>query len=186
MREYADFHIERRNTMRLLSKMIHKDVTSLEGRAYERQSARGIILRGCEILLMYTKRYNDYSFPGGGIEPNEDAVAGLRRELAEETGAAHVEVLDEFGYIDEYRPHSKPDYELIHMVSYFYVCRAEADFSRVQLEDYEVANGSVPVWIDIREAIAHNKAVMADPDASVGFSIGRETLVLERIMKELV
>jgi len=136
------------------------------------------------ILLLYTRRYNDYSFPGGGLEPDEDLLTGLYRELAEETGAQSVEVLQEFGYIEEYRPYPKPDYELIHMLSYYYVCKID-QIGEARLEDYEIANGSSAVWVDIHEALAHNRQVIANREASMGFSIERETKVLEWIVEQM-
>jgi len=172
--------------LRLIKKLIHKDVDKLEGRIFERRASRGIILKGSKILLLYTKRYNDYSFPGGGIDPEEDLITGLKRELAEETGAKNVEIISEFGYIDEYRPHYKPEYDLIHMVSYFYVCRIDDDLDDTKLEDYEIANGMDSVWIDIHEAIKHNKEVIANQEESMGFSIERETLALELVVDELL
>lgn len=166
--------------------MIHKDIDNIDGRVFERKSSRGIILKGSKILLMYTKRYNDYSFPGGGVELEEDLIVGLKRELREETGAKNIEVISEFGYVDEYRPHYKPDYDLIHMLSYFYICKVDENFDDAKLEDYEVANGMTPVWIEIDEAIEYNRAVIAKKEESMGFSIERETLVLELIQKELL
>jgi 8-oxo-dGTP pyrophosphatase MutT (NUDIX family) len=171
--------------LRLIKKMTHKDVKTLEGSLFERRAARGIIIKDSKILLLYTKRYNDYSFPGGGVDPEEDLVTGLKRELAEETGAKNIEVISEFGYIDEYRPYYKPQYDLIHMLSYFYVCKIDDDFDNANLEEYEVANGMSAVWIDINEAIRHNKKVIAEQEESMGFSIERETLVLELVLEEL-
>ncbi|WP_458460848.1 NUDIX domain-containing protein [Paenibacillus sp.] len=172
--------------MKLIQNMIHQDVKSLEGTVYERKAARGIIMRGSEILLLFTKRYNDYSFPGGGVELDEDLLAGLHRELAEETGATQVQVIRELGYIDEYRPHYKPEYDLIHMLSYYYVCTIGESLGESQLEDYEISNGMTAVWIDIHEAIRHNRQVIANQESSMGFSVERETIVLELIAKELV
>ncbi|ABR47224.1 NUDIX hydrolase [Alkaliphilus metalliredigens QYMF] len=171
--------------MKLIKKLIHRDVKKLEGRIFERKAARGIILKDSNILLLYTKRYNDYSFPGGGVDPEEDLMTGLKRELAEEIGAKNIEVISEFGYIDEYRPHYKPEYDLIHMLSYFYVCKTD-DFGDVDLEDYELANGMSSIWIDIHEAIKHNKEVIANQETSMGFSIERETLALERVAEMLL
>ncbi|WP_134704837.1 NUDIX hydrolase [Ammoniphilus sp. YIM 78166] len=171
--------------MRLIKKLIHKDVTDLNGKTFERQAARGIILRGSEILLLYTKRYNDYSFPGGGVEMDEDLLDGLKRELSEETGAKNIQIISEFGMIDEYRPHYDSEFDLIHMISYFYVCQIDEEQEEAQLEDYEIANGTAPVWIDIHEAIRHNKEVIANQEASMGYSIERETLVLEWVAEEL-
>lgn len=165
--------------------MIHKNLENLEGRTFERRAARAIIVKGSEILLLYTKRYNDYSFPGGGVESQEDLISGLKRELAEETGAIDLEVVSEFGMIDEYRPHYVAEYDLIHMLSYYYICKTNENFKEATLEDYELANGMTSLWIDIYEAIRHNKEVIRNNEDSIGFSIERETLVLELVAKEL-
>lgn len=172
--------------MRLIKKIVHKDLENLEGRVFERRASRGIILKGNKILLLYTKRYNDYSFPGGGVDPEEDLIIGLKRELSEEIGAKNIEVISEFGYIDEYRPHYKPEYDLIHMLSYFYVCKVDDTFDDTKFEDYEIANGMSSVWIDIYEAIKHNKEVMARKEDSMGFSIERETFILELVADKLL
>lgn len=170
--------------MRLIKKIIHKDLEYLDGRVFERRASRGIILKGSKILLLYTKRYNDYSFPGGGVESEEDLITGLKRELTEETGAKNIEVISEFGYIDEYRPHYKLEHDLIHMLSYFYVCKIDDQLDDTKLEDYEVANGMAPVWIDIYEAIKHNKEVIAKKEESMGISIHRETIILELVAEQ--
>ena len=57
-----------------------------------RHAARGIVLKGEDILLLYTQRYHDYSLPGGGIDDGEDEVEGLIRELREETAFEAHEV----------------------------------------------------------------------------------------------
>lgn len=54
--------------------------------------------------LLFTERYNDFSFPGGGLDAGEDIVVGLRRELEEETGARDIRALQNFGYIEVNRP----------------------------------------------------------------------------------
>lgn len=172
--------------MRLIKRMIHKDLNHLSGNIFERRAARGIILRDSDILLLYTKRYNDYSFPGGGLEEQEDIITGLKRELAEETGAKNIRDIKEFGIIDEYRPHDKPEYDLIHMISYFYICTIDEACDPCNFEDYEISNGMTSVWINIHDAIAHNKKVMANQEPSMGFSIERETIVLELAARELI
>jgi len=166
--------------------MIHKDIENIEGTIYERIAARGIILRGCEILLLYTKRYNDYSFPGGGVDPDEDLITGLKRELEEETGAQNIEIIKEYGLFDEYRPSHYDDSDIIHMTSYFYICKIGDELGKSNLESYEISNGMSAVWIDIHEAIRHNKEVIANKETSMGLSIERETFVLELIAKELI
>ncbi|WP_433743789.1 hypothetical protein [Paenibacillus amylolyticus] len=100
--------------------------------------------------------------------------------------ATQVEVISEFGYIEEYRPHYKPEYDLIHMLSYYYVCNIHEQLGEAQLEDYEINNGMSAVWIDIHQAIMHNRQVILNKEVSMGFSIERETIVLELIASELI
>lgn len=172
--------------MRLLRKMVHPDTPSGQIRIYERKAARAIVLDGRQILLLYTARYNDYSFPGGGVDPEEDLITGLKRELIEETGAKNIKILSEYGYIDEYRPHYNPGHNVIHMLSYFYICQIDRELGDAKMEDYEALNGMSAVWINLYDAIAHNRKVMKDKEASMGLSIERETYVLELVAKELL
>ena len=108
----------------------------------------------------------------------------LVRELAEETGARQIRVLAEFGMLDEYRPWYRNDIDVMFMRSYCYLCQIDGELGTPQLEDYEHANGMQVQWVNIFDAIAHNKAVMASESASTGLSIVRETLLLETIAAE--
>ena len=98
----------------------------------------------------------------------------MKRELIEEVGSQNIQVLNEFGYVDEFRPHYKKNYDYMYMLSYFYVCKIDEQLQPAQLEKHEIANGMSPVWIDIDEAIKHNKKVMEKKEVSMGMSIERE------------
>lgn len=172
--------------MRLLAQIRHDSITNTSGRVLERKASRAIVLDGTNILLLYTKRYDDYSFPGGGLDDNEDLIAGLKRELFEETGVVNINVLQEFGYVDEYRPHFKPEYNIIHMLSYFFVCDTEKHLGQGKMEDYEISNGMEARWVNINDAIKHNRNVITSKQSSMGLSIERETMILEMVLKELV
>lgn len=173
--------------MRLLGKLKHHSLPEVLGdRIFERRASRAIVLNGESILLLYTKKYNDYSLPGGGVDAHEDLRQGLLRELAEETGASGIKIIKEFGYIDEIRPHHKLEYDYIHMLSYFYVCEIDSNLGQAQMEHYEIANGMEVKWVNIFEAIVHNKEVLKSNHASIGVSIERETLVLELVVQELI
>lgn len=172
--------------MKLLQELIHPQLATREGRVLRRHAARGIVLREDRILLLFTERYNDFSLPGGGLDEGEDIAAGLVRELEEETGAQDVQVKEHYGFIEEYRPYWKPDYDLMHMTSHFFVCDVAPELAAVRMESYEIANGMRPMWVPVAEAKRHNREVMARQETSMGQSIQRETYMLERIERELL
>ncbi|PZO00308.1 MAG: DNA mismatch repair protein MutT [Hyphomicrobiales bacterium] len=171
--------------MRLITKLVHPDVKTATGAILTRRAARGIVLRETSILLLFTERYNDFSFPGGGVAEGEDLVDGLRREMEEETGASNVQVGRHYGYIEELRPHWKQGFDLMNMTSHFFFCDIDPIMHATKMEDYEKANGMRPVWVDLGEAIAHNRGVMQRRETSMGLSIPRETFMLEELANDL-
>lgn len=172
--------------MTRLYTLTHPAVAAVDGVKFERQAARGVVLDGDDILLLYTRRYNDYSFPGGGLDLGETTEQGLVREMQEETGATGVRIGRYLGYGDEYRPPHKPGYDVLFMRSHFYLCQADRVLGRATPESYEVSNGMVPTWINIHEAIRHNASVMASGLKNVGLSIERETLMLRYVVEYLL
>ena len=123
--------------------------------------------------------------PGGGIAEGEDKIAGLIRELSEETGAQGVRNVRDFARYDEYRPWYKSNADIIHMISHCYLCDIDERLGDTRYESYEVNNGMAPEWMNIYEAIAHNRVVIANSDKK-GLSIERETYLLQVIATELV
>ncbi|MCK0715935.1 NUDIX hydrolase [Chromohalobacter sarecensis] len=172
--------------MKLLKELIHPELSSRNGRVFRRHAARGIVLRDDRMLLLFTERYNDFSLPGGGIDEGEDIVVALKRELEEETGARDVQVKEHYGFIEEYRPYWKPQFDLMHMTSHFFMCDVAPKLADARMESYEVANGMKPIWVPVSEAVSHNRQVMARQEGTMGQSIQRETFMLEKIADELV
>ena len=171
--------------MQALKTHYHPDIDTLEGKSvFTRLSTRSIVVKGRLILLMYTERYEDYSLPGGGLDDDEDKVEGMRRELKEETGALGINNIKLFGVYEEYRPWRKPDFDIQHMISYCYTCDIDKELGASSLESYEINNGMRALWVDIDEAIKHNKHTMANSEKK-GMSIERETFLLELIAKDL-
>ena len=164
--------------MELLTTLIHPDVKSVDGTIANRQAVRAIIQKGDEILLLYTRRYNDYSLPGGGVNENEDLAGALKRELHEETGAQEIQIIAEYGYLDEYRPSLKPEYAALFMRSYLYICQIADQLGEAKMEYYEIKNGMEARWIKLADAILHNQQVIDSQPSSIGLSIVRETWLL--------
>lgn len=171
--------------MRHLRTTTHPELRTTEGKTFKRNAARGIILDGENILMLYTERYHDYSIPGGGIDDGESIEEGLLRELEEETGAKHIEVMHEFGLYEEFRPWYKADFDIVHMQSYCFVCNIHPELGETKLEEHEIQNGMTPVWINIHEAIKHNEHTIANSPKK-GMSIERETFLLKLIVEELL
>ena len=168
--------------MKLLKKVIHpsiKDISKMS--VFKRRTTRAIVLDGDEILLLYTKRYDDYSLPGGGVDEGESIEVGLVRELQEETGAQNINILSEFGVYEEFRPWYKPEFDLVHMISHCYHCSADRHLGPTRYEDYENKNGMRPLWMNIHEAIKHNLQTLKTGKVS-GLSIEREIFLLKSIV----
>ncbi len=134
--------------------------------------------------MLFTERYNDYSFPGGGLDDGEEKVEGMIRELKEETGAKNIQNIKEFGIYEEHRPWYKDDFDIQHMISYCYTCTVDEELGQTSFEDYEIKNGMTPLWIPIEKAISHNLNTISKSKKK-GMSVQRETFLLELVKKEL-
>ncbi|PHR26684.1 MAG: DNA mismatch repair protein MutT [Fluviicola sp.] len=171
--------------MKNLKTHYHPEVKTLENKSiFTRLATRSIAIQGTNILLLYTERYEDYSLPGGGLDIEEDKIEGMMRELSEETGAKNIRNIKPFGAYEEYRPWYKPDFDVQHMISYCYTCDISKDLGESKMEQYETNNGMKAKWMNIHEAIEHNKNTMATSDKK-GMSIERETFLLELIAESM-
>lgn len=165
---------------------IHPDISDLENKVkITRHSTRAIVTRNEDILLLYTQRYHDYSLPGGGLDEGEDPIDGLKRELAEETGAQDIHQIVPFGIYEEFRPWQKEGAEVMHMFSYCYRCQVGQELGETAYESHEINNGMSPVWINIHQAIAHNHETMRHSPKK-GMSIERETFLLEMVAAQML
>ena len=153
-----------------------------EGAAvFRRPSARGIIISGSIIALVYSKKENYYKFPGGGIKDNEDKAAALTREVREETGLVVIpDSIREFGSVMRRQQSDHSPDTVFEQENFYYFCSTESAVKQQQLDDYEKEAEFTLRFVDIRDAIETNKAYHSD-DIFDDIMIRRETRVLEMV-----
>jgi len=121
-----------------------KDMSTLK----IREAARAVLFDEKGLVpLLFVSKSNYHKLPGGGIEPGEDRIKALIREVKEEVGS-EIEVTGEVGEIIEFR--SKFN---LKQTSYCYlgkiISKGKPDFT----ED-ELKQGFKIVWLPLDEAIS--------------------------------
>ena len=171
--------------MKRIDKKIVED-KSISFFAERRKTVRAIIIKDTRILLVYSYKYNDYMFPGGGVKNGESLKNALKRELTEELGAGKISIIDSFGQIKEKR-YSAKDKRPINQKSYYFLCEV-SHIGKQHLENDEESYGVKPTWIDIEEALKHNEGIVNDDthqQKGIRTVMCREIIVLKEIIKRM-
>lgn len=120
-----------------------------------RPSVRGIILRDGKVLMVYSRKYDYYKFPGGGIEPGEGMDQALSREVREETGFAVAPgSIREYGLV--HRRSRGETTDLFVQDNYYYLCDVTRNMGQ-RLDDYEADEGFTPEFVTPEQAIETNR-----------------------------
>jgi ADP-ribose pyrophosphatase YjhB (NUDIX family) len=113
-----------------------------------RKAARALVFdRQGRVALLHARNKGYHKQPGGGIEEGEDVLQALKRECIEEIGC-NIENVQELGVIEEFRNNFK-----FHQFSYCYTADLLGEQGQNQLEEDELADGFVPVWMSLEDAI---------------------------------
>lgn len=155
-------------------------------KVFRRPSARGIILVGNRIAMVYSKKEKYYKFPGGGIHEDEDQKVALCREVQEETGLVVVpETIVPFGSVLRRQRSDRDADTIFEQENFYYTCQVEEEVASQNLDEYEKEAEFVLEYTDIDHAIAVNAAYRSD----VFFNevmISREKRVLEIVKERLL
>ena len=146
--------------MQILTEIHRAEGINIHGRAILRTAVRAVILRGPELLMVYSSNVGDYKFPGGGVAAGESHQQALVRELLEECGASLLSVDGELGAIIEYKFAEEKEYDVFKMTSYYYLCQIREEFGSQKLDEYEKDLGFQPLWINIDAAILANLSLL--------------------------
>ena len=137
-------------TWPILAELTDETVLGTSGlsSASPRLTARAILKReDCLFAVMYAKKFNLYSLPGGGIEENEIPEAAIAREIWEETGCT-CSTIEPLGVVLENRFHA--DYT---QIDYYFVVTANEESGQLHLTSNEEQNGTRPQWHTLDEVV---------------------------------
>jgi len=128
----------------------------------ERRTVRAVILNDHkEVLMLYSKAFDDYTFPGGGIKVMEDQKQALQRELHEELGALQIEIMKPIGYTIEKRFGLNGSGQVYLQSSTYYLTKIH-QFGSTSFVGREQEHGLESKWIQPMDAIRHNQKVIKD------------------------
>ncbi len=146
--------------MKILAEIHRSRDVNINGRTVYRTAVKGVVLRGRNLLLVYSSKVGDYDFPGGGLQEGETHAEGLSREIREECGMLVAHIGSEIGAVIEYDIPIEPDYDVFKMTSHYYSCDVQEQSMPQKLEDYEQELGCTPVWVDIDHALQVNESFL--------------------------
>jgi 8-oxo-dGTP pyrophosphatase MutT (NUDIX family) len=143
----------------------------------QRVAVKAIAVSDDRVLLLRPAGRDDLKFPGGGVEPGEDEVTALARELAEETGYLLVLVRGPAVTTQEWRPARERPGAVLEMISHYYWCDIDDAHVPQALDGYEERLGLTPEWTRIDEAVRACRRAETKDDRLPW--VARERAVLE-------
>jgi len=169
-----------------LDKIIYKrDNLDLSQKTFTREAVRGVILKDNKLLMLYSQKYGDYAFPGGGVEKGETRFQALKREIMEECGLIISIDINPLGKIIEYNTAPMEGYDIFKMTSYYYLTDIKEKLGYLDLEDYELELELETRWVDINEAIANNIEIMESYSETPLWAL-REVKALQYIKDNII
>ena len=145
-----------------------------------RPSVRGIVIRDGKVLMVHSRKYDYYKFPGGGIEAGECRIEALCREVREETGFAVLpNSIREYGMV--HRRERDHDGTTFVQDNFYYLCEIGEKLGQ-ELDDYEDEEGFTPEFVDPKWAIHVNR--FHDHQDKWGPVQYRDSRVLVLLMEE--
>ena len=152
---------------------------------YFRPSARALIIRDGLVALVYSKKYNYFKFPGGGMKNGENNIAALIREVKEEIGLDVVaSSIKEYGMV--IRKDKSESNGLFLQENYYYFCEVKNIIHKQELDSYELEEGFMLKWVSIDDAILTNlKGKHNDPDLNTMHIIERDAKVLKMLKGDI-
>src|SRR3990172_7272155 len=114
--------------MNILTEIHRSAGINIKGKTLHRTAVRGVIMRGRDLLMIYSSNVGDYKFPGGGVTDDETHAQALSREIQEECGTSHAHIGLEIGAVIEYDFAVESEFDTFKMTSHYYQCEVQDGF----------------------------------------------------------
>lgn len=118
--------------------------TSLDQDVRLRIAARALMIKDNKVGVLYSKKYDFYLTPGGGVEGNETLMETCIRECLEETGIL-VKPLKQIVSLDA-------NYPRIHIIHNYFICEVIEDRNNVDWTVQEKDQNLELKWLSLEEA----------------------------------
>lgn len=167
--------------MKQIGKTIIEDGIKLNNNYKIRETVRAIIIKGQEVLMLYSGLYNDYTFPGGGLKAMESHKDALKRELNEELGATNIIIEKPLGYTLEYRYGLNDNNQVYLQKSYYYIISVN-NFIKPNYIGRENEQKLNAMYVNPSLIIKHNKNINLNRDRGFKTVLIRENIVLKYLL----
>lgn len=169
------------NEWKLIGILTDKNVLGTDGLSTKepRRTSRAILINEeNKYAVMYAKKFNLHSLPGGGIDNGENERSALIRELFEETGCV-CDSVEPLGVVSENRFHA--DFTSL---SYYFVVHTKTKQTVLHLTDSEIENGTILKWCSFDELYSLIKDIVHETNQRK-FLQARDLLALNEYMQRL-
>ena len=136
--------------MKLLKRITDKELFGIDGynHANPYKAARAVLLDDKNLVaVLYLKKLNFYTLPGGGIDDGETIEQALTREIQEETGC-YSDIICELGIIEE----NSLTYNWSGISSCF-LAKVKGEKGLLHLTQKEIDEETQVQWYNIHEAL---------------------------------